>query len=128
MGMPAPFYRFFFGAHGVKAVNRLILGLSAASAVGEGALRYTSIEYSFSAAMRAVWTFLFGRPSTKLVRGLVRRRMYSVEIRTTSAVTLDGEFFVPDPAQAQPPEDPEGSQEEGLDGHVCDPAFRLRHL
>ncbi len=92
----------------VTTLNRLILGLSAASAVGEGALRYTSIEYSFSAAARAVRTFLFGRPSTKLVRGLVRRRMYSVEIRTPSPVTLDGEFFVPDPAhpvklEATPP-------------------------
>lgn len=92
----------------VTTLNRLILGLSAASAVGEGALRYTSIEYTFSAAARAAWTFLFGRPSTKLVRGLVRRRMYGVEIRTSSPVTLDGEFFVPDPAhpvklEATPP-------------------------
>lgn len=82
----------------VTTLNRLILGLSAASAVGEGALRYTSIEYTFMAAFRAAWTFLFGRPSTKLVRGLVRRRMHAVELRTISPVTLDGEFFQPDPA------------------------------
>ncbi|MEN3976663.1 diacylglycerol kinase family protein [Emcibacter sp. SYSU 3D8] len=92
----------------VTTLNRLILGLSAASAVGEGALRYTSIEYTVSAAARAAWTFLFGRPSSKLVRGLVRRRMHGVEIRTPSPVTLDGEFFVPDPAhpvklEATPP-------------------------
>lgn len=92
----------------VTTLNRLILGLSAASAVGEGALRYTSIEYTFSAAARAVWTFLFGRPSTKLVRGLVRRRMSRIEFRTASPVTLDGEFFEPDPAhpvklEATPP-------------------------
>ena len=37
----------------VTTLNRLILGLSAASAVGEGALRYTSIEYSVSAAARS---------------------------------------------------------------------------
>ncbi len=83
----------------VTTLSRLILGLSSASAVGEGALRYTSIEYTFSAAARAAWTFLFGRPSSKLVRGLVRRRMHRVEIRTASAVTLDGEFFYPDPDQ-----------------------------
>ena len=83
----------------VTTLSRLILGLSSASAVGEGSLRYTSIEYTFSAAARAAWTFLFGRPSSKLVRGLVRRRMHRVEIRTASAVTLDGEFFYPDPGQ-----------------------------
>ncbi|MEN3950207.1 acylglycerol kinase family protein [Iodidimonas sp. SYSU 1G8] len=82
----------------VTTLNRLILGLSAASNVGEGSLRYTSIEYNLWAVLRAARTFLFGRPSTKLVRGLVRRRMYSVEIRTGSPVTLDGEFFHPDPA------------------------------
>jgi len=92
----------------VTTLNRLILGLSSASAVGEGALRYTSIEYTVPAAARAAWTFLFGRPSAKPVRGLVRRRLHGVEIRTTSPVTLDGEFFVPDPAhpvtlEATPP-------------------------
>lgn len=81
----------------LTTLNRLILGLSSASAVGEGALRHTSIEYTFSAAARAAWTFMFGRPSSKLVRGLVRRRMHRVEIRTSSPVTLDGEFFHPDP-------------------------------
>jgi hypothetical protein len=80
----------------VTTLNRLILGLSATSTVGEGALRYTSIEYNLGAVLRAARTFLFGRPSSKLVRGLVRRRMYSVEVRTDSAVTLDGEFFTPE--------------------------------
>jgi len=28
MGMPAPFYRLFYGAHGVRAFNRGILGIS----------------------------------------------------------------------------------------------------
>lgn len=81
----------------VTTLNRLILGLSASSSVGEGALRYTSIEYSFMAAARAAWAFLSGRPSTRPVRGLVRRRTPRVEIRTGSPVTLDGEFFYPDP-------------------------------
>ena len=27
MGMPAPFYRFYYRAHGVKAFNRSILGI-----------------------------------------------------------------------------------------------------
>jgi hypothetical protein len=82
----------------VTTLNRLILGLSAASSVGEGALRYTSIEYNLMAMARAVKAFFFGRPSTKLVRGLVRRRMHSVAVRTGGPVTLDGEFFRPDPA------------------------------
>ncbi|MBI1181784.1 MAG: hypothetical protein GC201_14625 [Alphaproteobacteria bacterium] len=83
----------------VTTLNRLILGLSAASGVGEGALRYTSIEYNVMAIARAARTFLFGRPSGKLVRGLVRRRLHRIEFRTGSAVTLDGEFFTPDPSQ-----------------------------
>ncbi len=81
----------------VTTLNRLILGLSGESAVGRGALSYTSLEYTFMAGVRAAWTFLFGPPSSREVPGLVRRRMEAVAFHTTSPVTLDGEFFEPRP-------------------------------
>ncbi len=80
----------------VTTLNRLILGLSGEASVGSGSLSYTSLEYTFMAGLRAAWTFLFGPPSSKQVRGLVRRRMAQVAFHTSSPVTLDGEFFDPE--------------------------------
>ncbi len=81
----------------VTTLDKLILGIRTSSPVGEGPLRFTSIDYSVRAVIRALRTFLFGRPTAKLVKGLVRRRAASIEIATDCPVTLDGEFFDPVP-------------------------------
>ncbi|MFN3232574.1 MAG: diacylglycerol kinase family protein [Alphaproteobacteria bacterium] len=83
----------------VTTLDRLILGIHTSSPVGEGMLRYSSIDYKASAIFRAVRTFLFGRPTAKLVKGLVRRRASMIEITSDCPVTLDGEFFDPQPGQ-----------------------------
>lgn len=76
-------------------LDRLIMGLTTTSGIGEGSLRYTSVEYSAGAMIRSLWALLFGRPAAKIVRGLTRRRVATMEIRSDCPVTLDGEFYQP---------------------------------
>jgi hypothetical protein len=84
----------------VTTLNKLILGLSSNTGVGEGALRFNSVDYGGLSLLRAIRTLIFGEPASKIVKGLVRRKMSAVSISCTCPVTLDGEIFDPTPGQA----------------------------
>jgi len=86
----------------VTSLDKLLLGLKATSGVGEGALRYLSVDYGAFSLLRAFRVSLFGEPRKKLVRGFVRRKVSRALVSCDSPVTLDGEMF--DPAPDQPVE------------------------
>ena len=67
--------------------------------MGEGALRYLSVDYGAFSLLRAFRVLLFGEPRQKLVKGFVRRKVSRAEVRCACPVTLDGEMFDPRPDQ-----------------------------
>jgi len=83
----------------VTTLDKLILGLASNTGVGEGALRFNSVDYGGLSLLRAIRTLIFGEPASKIVRGLVRRKMSHLSISCTCPVTLDGEIFDPAPGE-----------------------------
>jgi len=83
----------------VTTLNKLVLGMAANTDVGEGALRFLSVDYGGLNLFRALRTLIFGEPRSKLVKGFVRRKMSRLTINCACPVTLDGEMFDPTPGQ-----------------------------
>jgi diacylglycerol kinase family enzyme len=83
----------------VTTLNKLVLGLAANTSVGEGVLRFLSVDYGGLNLFRALRTLIFGESKSKIVKGFVRRKMSRLKINCTCPVTLDGEMFDPVPGQ-----------------------------
>ena len=81
----------------VSSLNRLILGMKPFVHTGAGHLNFLSVDHSPFKIFKAATTALVLRPKEFLPRGTTCRRVDKVELHLDCPVTLDGEFFHPDP-------------------------------
>lgn len=81
------------------SLDRLILGIRTSAAVDPSgdAFNYVSIDYTFGSLLRAIPAMFFGVRGDSPDKGFIRQRVGSIEVDTSSAVTLDGEFYHPEP-------------------------------
>jgi Diacylglycerol kinase catalytic domain len=82
----------------VSSLTRLILGMKPFVNKGEGHLNFLSVDHSPAKVFKAATTALILRPKEFLPRGTTCRRVDKVELHLDCPVTLDGEFFHPDPS------------------------------
>lgn len=81
------------------SLDRLILGIRTSAAAGPSgaAFNYVSIDYTFGSLLRAVPAMFFGVRGDSPDKGFIRQSVDAIEVETSSAVTLDGEFYHPEP-------------------------------
>ena len=81
----------------VSSLGRLVLGMRPFSSRGAGQLHFLSVNYSPGTILRASAKAFITRPKEFSARGTICRNVNKVSLELDCPVTLDGEFFHPDP-------------------------------
>ena len=81
----------------VTSLGRLVLGMRPFSSQGEGQLHFLSVDYSPGTIFKASAKAFLARPKEFACSGTVSRNVSKVSLELDCPVTLDGEFFQPEP-------------------------------
>ena len=81
----------------VSSLGRLVLGMRPFNSQGQGQLHFLSVDYAPGTIFRASAMAFITRPKEFSARGTVCRNVSKVSLELDCPVTLDGEFFQPEP-------------------------------